>query len=185
MSKDHKEIITHWVSEYGDDLYSWALYKTSSKEVAEDLVQETFIAAFSNFEKFQEKSAPKTWLFSILKNKLIDFYRSKSNEYSLSFEEYYLPVKQSDAEFNENGRWKEASDISSQNWLDNPEFINILSNCKEKLPENWQFIIQAKFVLDQDSFSICQEIGITPSNYWQIMHRAKIVLKKCIEHNWM
>lgn len=185
MSKDAKETVTQWVSEYGDDLYSWAFYKTSNKEVAEDLTQETFIAAFSNIDKFQEKSEPKTWLFSILKNKIIDFYRKKAKGFSVSYDEYFQPMKQSDDLFNENERWNEASDITSQHWLDNPEFTSILSKCKDKLPENWQLIIQAKFVLNKESALICQEIGITPSNYWQIMHRSKLLLKKCIEFNWI
>ena len=184
MSENSKIIISNWLTEFGDELYSWAFYKTSNKEIAEDLVQETFIAAFINFTNFQEKSTPKTWLFSILKNKIIDFYRKKSKEFSISYEEYNQPIQQTDDLFDEEDRWKEVSDITSQNWLDNPEFVSILSKCKEKLPENWQFIIQAKFVLNQESKQICQELAISTSNYWQIMHRAKLGLKKCIELNW-
>lgn len=185
MSTDSKTTISNWLNEYGDELYSWAFYKTSNKEIAEDLVQDTFVSAFTNFDKFQEKSTPKTWLFSILKNKIIDFYRKKSKEFTTSYEEYSNPMKISDDLFNENEGWNDVSDITSQNWLDNPEFVTILSKCKNKLPENWQFIIQAKFVLDQDSKQICQELEITTSNYWQIIHRAKLLLKKCIEFNWI
>jgi len=185
MSQDSKIIISNWLNEYGDELYSWAFYKTSNKETSEDLVQETFIAAFINFDKFQEKSAPKTWLFSILKNKIIDFYRKKSKEFSISYADYSNPIKQSDDLFNEDEGWNTISDITSQNWLDNPEFNAILSNCIKKLPENWRFIIQSKYILDNDSKQICQELDITTSNYWQIMHRSKLLLKKCIEFNWI
>lgn len=185
MTNKSKIVISNWLNEYGDELYSWAFYKTSNKEIAEDLVQETFISAFSNYDKFQEKSAPKTWLHSILKNKIIDHYRKKSKEFTISFEEYYNPVKESNSLFNENNRWFDDSGISTQNWLDNPEFNTILSKCKNKLPKNWQFIIQAKYFLDKDSKQICQELEISTSNYWQIMHRAKLLLKKCIEINWV
>lgn len=184
MSENSKVIISNWVNKYSDELYSWAFYKTTNKEIAEDLVQDTFISAFSNYDKFQEKSTPKTWLFSILRNKIIDYYRKKANEFSISNEEYKNSLKISDDLFNDSDGWIEVSDITCENWLDNPEFIQILSKCKNKLPKNWQFIIQAKYVLGQDSKQVCTELGITTSNFWQITHRAKLLLKKCIELNW-
>ncbi|MFA7327306.1 MAG: RNA polymerase sigma factor [Candidatus Kapaibacterium sp.] len=67
--------IKSWVELYSDQLYTWAFYKTSDKETAEDLVQETFLAAINSFEKFEGKSEPKTWLLSILKNKIADHFR--------------------------------------------------------------------------------------------------------------
>ena len=185
MANDSKKTITTWLQEYGDELYSWALYKTSNKEIAEDLVQDTFVSACTNFDKFQNNSTPKTWLFSILKNKIIDHYRSKSRQFTTSYEDYSKPMQMSDDLFDSNEEWKEIAEVNAQNWLDNPEFITILSQCKNKLPENWQFILQARFILDQDSKNICQELEITMSNYWQIVHRAKLLLKKCIELNWI
>ena len=185
MANDSKKTITTWLQEYGDELYSWALYKTSNKEIAEDLVQDTFVSACTNFDKFQNNSTPKTWLFSILKNKIIDHYRSKSRQFTTSYEDYVKPMQMSDDLFDSNEEWKEIAEVNAQNWLDNPEFITILSQCKNKLPENWQFILQARFILDQDSKNICQELEITMSNYWQIVHRAKLLLKKCIELNWI
>lgn len=184
VSDISKKTISYWLEKYGDELYSWAYFKTSNKEVAEDLVQETFIAAFINFDKFQEKSSPKTWLSSILKNKIIDFYRKKSKEFSISYQDYRRSISESDKIFNEDGNWNDISDLTSQNWLDNPEFNTILLGCIKKLPDKWQFIIQSKYILDTDSKQICQELEITSSNYWQIMHRAKLLLKKCIELNW-
>ncbi len=53
-----------WVEMYSDNMFSWALHKTSSKETSEDLVQETFLAAVQSFDKFKGDSNPKTWLFS-------------------------------------------------------------------------------------------------------------------------
>lgn len=66
MPNTTNETIKSWVSKYSDKLYTWAFHKTSSKEIAEDLVQETFIVAITSFDKFQHKSSPETWLFSIL-----------------------------------------------------------------------------------------------------------------------
>ncbi len=69
------EATTCWVQLYSDSLYSWALHKTSDKETAEDLVQETFLVAVKSFNKFKGDSNPKTWLFAILNNKINDHYR--------------------------------------------------------------------------------------------------------------
>ena len=70
-----KEAIETMVELYTDQLYTFAFYKTSGKETAENLVQETFLAALKGFEKFENKSELKTWLFTILKNKIADHFR--------------------------------------------------------------------------------------------------------------
>ncbi len=65
--------ISDWVKQYSDDLYNWAYYKISKKELAEDLVQETFFSALKSIHNFKENSSAKTWLFSILNNKITEF----------------------------------------------------------------------------------------------------------------
>ena len=66
-----------WVDLYSDKMYTWALHKTSSIEIAEDLVQDTFLAAFQSISKFEGKSEPKTWLFAILNNKIAEHFRKQ------------------------------------------------------------------------------------------------------------
>ncbi len=68
-------VMKSWVEAFSDKMYLWTLYKTNSKETAEDLVQDTFLAAFQSIEKFEGKSEPKTWLFSILNNKIAEHFR--------------------------------------------------------------------------------------------------------------
>ena len=75
-----QEIFTSWVNDFSDDLFSWALHKTSDRMIAEDLVQETFFLAFRSFDSFKGESNPKTWLFKILHNKIIDYYRKNAKE---------------------------------------------------------------------------------------------------------
>lgn len=185
MNRHNSNIIADWVRDYSDDLYSWALYKTSKVEVAEDLIQETFFSAIKSIDSFQQNSSAKTWLFAILNNKIIDFYRKKSKEASYNMQDYPLTFSASEQSFDDTGHWVEESFITSQHWLDNPDFNAILSNCIQKLPENWSFVIQSKFILDKKANDICKELNITASNYWQLVHRAKVLLKKCIEINWL
>lgn len=178
-----KKTIKGWVNNYSDQLFTWAYYKTSDKEASEDLVQETFIVAFKSFDNFKEKSSPKTWLMSILKNKIADHFRKvyRTNAHkTFSFDQF----------FNGNDEWVASqrpenwSEEHTENLLDNSDFNKILSNCLEKLPETWKSSIILKFIEEKDSSIICQELEISSTNYWQIIHRAKLQLRKCLELNW-
>lgn len=175
--------IKYWVELYSDQLYTWAYYKTSDKETAEDLVQETFLAAVHSFQKFERKSEPKTWLVSILKNKIADHYRiayrnNASNIVSLS--QFFDNNEDWIAEQRPQ-QWKVEDE---QHLLDNIDFNRTLSHCLEELPVHWKASILLKFIEEKDTNEICQELEITPTNYWQIMHRAKLQLRKCLELNW-
>jgi RNA polymerase sigma-70 factor (TIGR02943 family) len=179
--------ISRWLDEYGDDMYSWAVYKTSSKETAEDLVQDTMLSAFKSFEKFKPGSNPKTWLFTILNNKIIDYYRASNTTKSVN-QTQLLGAKLEDDNFNADGIWNN-SPVSmwandEEHLLDNTAFLNILNNCIEALPNNWKSVIVSKYIDHKKGKEICQELGITPSNLWQMAHRAKLQLKGCLDSNW-
>lgn len=179
---------TEWVNLYSDKLYSWAFHKTSNKEVAEDLVQETFLAAFKAIDNFKFDSQPHTWLFSILNNKIIDYYRKKSNNNHLNHLIENQATRFSDSLFDENGAWK-SNEINSlwddeKHLLDDVEFNATMEFCMGELPQKWRATISAKYILEKDTSEICQEMKLTTTNYWQILHRAKIVLKNCIEKHW-
>jgi RNA polymerase sigma-70 factor (ECF subfamily) len=63
-----------------DSLYNTAYRMTRSAEDAEDLVQETFFKAYKYYDKFEEGTNLKAWLFKILKNTFINNYRKKKLE---------------------------------------------------------------------------------------------------------
>lgn len=181
--------IKDWVLDYSDTLYTWALSKTSSIEIAEDLVQETFLAATVSFDKFQNKSNPKTWLFSILNNKIIDHYRKKSNK-AISLDQMSeLQANQfTDALFDKNEKWNsnETNSIwdNEKHLLDDVDFNEIMSFCMGDLPEKWRIAISSKYILEKSTEETCQELEMSTTNYWQVIHRAKLLLKKCIEKHW-
>jgi len=129
--------IHEWVSLHADDLFRWALYKTTNRETAKDLVQETFLAALKSLDKFQGRCQPKTWLFTIMNNKISDFHCKKfrgtivkqSQLSSWSDDRDVLEIF-----FDKNGTWK--SDVKPTNWqeveahlLDNPEFKPVFDHC--------------------------------------------------------
>lgn len=180
-----------WVNDFSDDLFSWALYKTSSRETAEDLVQETFLAAFHKMENFKGDSKPKTWLFSILKNKIVDYYRSnaKTNNQTHSLSES-SGREITDDLFNENENWTNTEinnlwNNDEQELLDNPEFNKILLHCLDDLPSKWRNAFTSKYLTDKKAEEICQDLDISVTNYWQIVHRSKLLMKKCLEVKWL
>ncbi len=73
---------SHWVERYGDSLYRYALLRLQSRELAEDLIQETFAAALRNRSSFSGHSSERTWLIGILKHKIVDYLRAKYREQS-------------------------------------------------------------------------------------------------------
>lgn len=183
MNNSNAEI-TRWVKLYTKDLLAWARRKVADIQIAEDLVQDTFVAAVEQFASFRSESQPKTWLIAILNNKISEYYRSKIK----------LPLLPSDSDttleffFAPDGKWNES--VMPLEWneeehlLDNKQFLKILQSCLEKLPETWHSCIEMKFIAEHNAETICQELNISTTNYWQIIHRAKLQLRHCLEHHW-
>jgi RNA polymerase sigma-70 factor (TIGR02943 family) len=175
--------LSEWVETYTSDLYSWAFHKVSDPEMAKDLVQDTFLAAAEKIEGFRGDSTPKTWLFSILNYKIIDFYRKRVKQ----------PVRMENQVFStffdEEGSWKVANrprewNDDESNLLDNVDFQGVLKKCLDALPEKWNTCVKLKYLMEKNGDEICQELDITPTNFWQIVHRAKLQLRNCVEENW-
>jgi len=187
--EDKNRLITEWVNLYSDNLFTWAYHKTSSKEIAEDIVQDTFVSAHQAIDRFNHQSQAKTWLFSILNNKIIDHYRKSARQINTISDEEKASINQTNSLFNENGGW--VANANSLNWeteeniLDNSEFKKTMEHCIAKLPDKWKVAVVGKYTLEKKSEEICKELKITSSNYWQILHRAKLQLKACIEKNWI
>lgn len=184
MGTVNNKILSEWVEKYTDNMYSWAFHKVSNAELAADLVQDTFLAATEKMDSFKGNSSPKTWLFSILNNKIIDYYRKKINKADPHENETLIRF------FEASGDWQESS--KPRNWnlndeehlLDNDEFQHILKNCLDALPEKWNLCVKLKYLSGKGGEEICQELEISTSNYWQIIHRAKLQLRDCVGSNW-
>ncbi|MDB9882277.1 RNA polymerase sigma factor [Bacteroidia bacterium] len=185
-SNSHQEIIK-WLNKYGDDMYSWAYYKTSSKETAEDLVQDSMVSAYKSFEKYKSGTNPKTWLYTILNNKIIDYYRASNTSKSIN-ETSLIGNSLEGYKYDSNGIFAKVQDPlwgnTEEHLLDNSEFNDILSNCINALPPNWRNVILGKYFHHKKGSEISKDLGITSSNLWQMAHRAKLQLKTCLDQNW-
>ena len=179
----------NWVTLYADDLYSFASARISNRELAKDLVQDTFLAALKGYENFKEESSLRTWMTSILKNKITDAYRKKSSFSSSSVKEQ-LQEQNTDLFFEQNGHWRESHypqpwSVETSNPLEAREFQGILQQCMDKLPALWRSVFSMKHLEDEESVTICKELSLSPSNFWVIMHRTKLSLRACLEKRWM
>ncbi|MBX2844665.1 MAG: sigma-70 family RNA polymerase sigma factor [Saprospiraceae bacterium] len=179
----------NWVANYADNLFKYAVSRVSNEELARDIVQDTFVSALKAASKFQGRSTEKTWLFSILRNKIIDTYRAKAKYREVSID----TSENSEAEdvfFNTSGSWKR--DKYPQDWtvnldsdIEEKEFFQTLRGCLAKLSEKQRLVFSMKYLEGMDSEDICKEMGITPSNYWVLIHRAKLALRDCLETHWI
>ena len=184
-------VIKSWVNAYSDKLYSWCLYKTNSKEIAEDLVQDTFMAAFQAMNKFEGKSNPKTWLFTILNNKIADHFRKLYRKPTITESELKQSSEASFFEtyFDANGSWQKeqrpkAWQQEDAHLLDNTIFVRVLKSCMNKLSPDCYEAVQLKYIEEKKGEIICQELQISPTNFWQLLHRARLQLRRCLEINW-
>jgi RNA polymerase sigma-70 factor (ECF subfamily) len=174
-----------WIHDYSDMLYRYALTRVNDREVAKDLVQDTFLAAWRNAGNFKGEISEKNWLFTILKHKIIDHFRKSSTRLTDS-----LPEKEEqDPYFDSGEHWTASS--APRNWrtdtdsiIDRKEFYEVFSKCKGRLNEIQNTVFSLKYIDGVESDDICKELNITPSNYWVLIHRAKLQLRACLEKNW-
>lgn len=177
MTKEKQ--IEQWIELYTSVLLSRAFYLVSDKEEAKDIVQDVFLAAFSGYQSFKGNSSAKTWLHTILKNKVADYYRKK----------YKTPSNISlDSYFDEAGNWKNGDNLLRA-WDkatltgDYDEFEHLLEYCIEHLEPKLKIPIKLYYLHEKKTSEICQEISITTTNLWKILQRGRLQLRECLEKN--
>ncbi len=179
-----------WVTSFGDYLFSYALLKVGRRETAEDLVQEAFVSALKAKDTFKGDSSEKTWLTAILNNKIIDHYRKKD---VLKDSTSYLAETEDELSKHyfekSSGHWLVTA--SPQLWaestdseINKAEFAEVIQKCIQKMPAKLVPVFTAKFLDEEDSDIICKVHNISSSNYWVMIHRAKVLIRSCLEQNW-
>ena len=179
-----------WVELHGDYLFKYALMRLRDPAKAEDVVQETFLAALKGAKSFAGRSAEKSWLVGILKNKIYDHYRKASRETSFTDLEF-CSDEESDR-FVPHGPLKDAwiHELGPQEWsspgasLDSELFWNTFRDCSNKLPKNVAAVFNLREVDGMESKEVCALLHISESNLWVMLHRARMALRRCLETNW-
>jgi RNA polymerase sigma-70 factor (ECF subfamily) len=172
------------VDEHSDYLLSFAMSKIQDIDLSKDLVQDTFVSALTNLDTFEHRSKLRTWLTSILNRKIIDHWRKAETRYTDPASHFF-----SQEEGKGNGHWLENSGNQQtletiEDLITKGETIEELNDCLEKLPKRWRGVVSSKYLKESDSENICTDYDITPSNLWVIIHRAKLVLRDCLQTKW-
>ena len=187
MVKHHKlNDPSTWVDQYGDYLYTYALRRIQDISVAQDLVQDTFMAGLKSMNNYQGRSSEKTWLTSILRHKIIDHIRKKYRQPTLETDQ--AGEIDTNSYFHSHGKWKDPP----QEWLSNPaklleqkSFLEILHKCIKELPQRLAHALTLRELEGITTKEICKVLNISTTNCWTILHRARLLARKCIEINWL
>ncbi len=185
-SRDAAPQPDEWVDLYGNYLYRYALSRVSDPDTAEDLVQEALVAAIQSFERFQGKSSVKTWLVAILKRKIVDHYRRSSNRQATDNIE--AVANSVDDMFDDSGHWR----VMPTKWTVNPgtayqqrEFMDVLYDCLANMPERLAQIFMLREFDELSTADLCEKLSITESNSWVMLYRSRMLLRGCLEVNWL
>lgn len=172
------------------DMLRFANLQLRDDQLAEDVVQEALMGALAGEKGFSARAAVKTWVFAILRNKIVDAIRQRSrsvNVSALSPEEESLD-QSFDALFKANEFWQAES--RPRAWgnpeaaLHQEQFWAIFEACLKHLPENTARVFMMREFLEFDTTEVCAELNISTSNCHVILHRARNGLRGCLDRTW-
>ena len=187
QNKANEALFRQWVEAHADPLYHYSLKHVFDDDLAKDLVQETFLAAWRNMSGYKGEASVKNWLFLILKSKITDHFRKSSTKHEVA-----LAHKEGENShfFDEEDHWRKGYypqpwQVDFSNATEAKEFYQVFQSCGKKLKQLQNSAFVMKYVDGLKSEEICKVLGITASNYWVLLHRAKVQLRACLEKNWM
>jgi RNA polymerase sigma-70 factor (TIGR02943 family) len=178
----------HWVERHGDYLYRYALRTVRSPQAAEDIVQESLLAAWRGRDRFAGLAKERSWLTSILKRKVIDWLYASSRRRAKMAGTDSPTTDRTDDPFDKHGKWRNAP----KRWqntrpdadTDREEFWAIIQSCSNKLPVKLREVFYLCHLDERDTTDVCEDIGVTPNNLWVMLHRARLGLWQCLSKKW-
>ena len=181
----------NWPDLYGDFLYRFALLRTREASVAEEMVQETFLAALQARNRFAGQSTERSWLVGIMKHKIVDHFRKVVREIPTDELDRLGAGDDTDGTFDQGGHWK-VGQTAPLDWPDNPagileqkQFWDMLKRCLGELPPRMAQVFTLREVDEASTEEICAMLGITSSNLWVLLHRSRKHLRQCLETHYV
>lgn len=168
-------------------LLRYALLQLRNPALAEDAVQETLLAALEGRSRFSGHSTLRTWLTGILKHKIIDHLRRSGRERPLNgTDDDRAEADAIDALFAEDGHWRDQATDWGNPYaaLENSRFRVAFESCLQRLPARTARVFTMREVMEMDTEEICQELGISATNCWVMLHRARLTLRECLRLTW-
>ncbi len=152
-----RETFARLYDENMSKVYRYIYYKVNNQQVAEDLTSEVFEKALVNFSKYNsEKAAFSTWIFTIARNTITDFYRAQPKVKMVNIEEAVATP---------------SKDPGPEETIESGEEKQLLRRCIAKLPKNEQEIVRLKFTMEMTNREIAKVLGLTESNVGVMLYR--------------
>jgi RNA polymerase sigma-70 factor (ECF subfamily) len=176
------------LSIFRGDMLKFARMHLRNDDSAEDAVQEALTSAYASLKKFNNQAQLKTWVFSILKNKIVDIIRDRVRSPNVAVDINEIPENAIDDMFDDQGRWQD--DTCPINWdspekcFSNDQFWQVFEMCLTRLPENAARTFMMREIMGFDTDEICKDLAISPENCWVILHRARMMLRLCLNERW-
>ncbi len=174
---------SEWVDRHGDFLFGYARSRLRDQVSAEEVVQETFVSALSALKQYSGKGTERAWLLGVLKRKIVDYIRRRNRfESSLDSDDDIEQVL-----FKSNGKWKIDPRICAcrpEAAVERAEFWRVLDSCLDSLPARQRDVFALREIEGMSSHDICSELGISASNLWVLLYRARLRLGPCMSSRW-
>jgi RNA polymerase sigma-70 factor (ECF subfamily) len=176
---------TLWVDEHGDALFRYALLRLGDTQAAEDVVQETFLAALHARAGFAGQSSERTWMTGILKHKIVDHFRARGREQAVTDLDPSADVL---AEmFDQAGKWR--APLSGRqpdpgDVLERQEFWETFRRCLTHLPERMAEAFRLREMDGLPSEEVQSTLQVSANNLWVLLHRARLGLSRCLDLHW-
>lgn len=170
-----------WLAEHGDYLFRFARRRLHTDELAEDAVQETLLAALTAQARFTGTSSPRTWLTGILRHKIVDIVRARVRESELPHDED--GDEDWESLFRADGHWAEpvAEWRTPQSEAERAQLRRALVDCADRLKPALAQLFSLREVAGVETEEICKELGISATNCWVMLHRARLFMRNCLE----
>ena len=178
-----------YMAELRERMLKFASLQLADPGLAEDAVQEALAGALRNAKAFAGRSAFRTWVFAILRNKIADQIRFKRRQSQMiAMPLGHFPDEDEPRYFDAKGHW--APENRPSDW-GNPEvdllgkdFWRVFETCLDHLPPDQGRVFMMREFVEMETSEICAEVGITTTNLHVLMHRARLRLRNCLEGHW-
>jgi RNA polymerase sigma-70 factor (ECF subfamily) len=181
-----REAAERWVAEHADALWRFALSRTRGAEAAEEIVQETLLAAMQRLGGFSGASSERTWLLGIASHKIADHFRrlARTQHREDGGDDEPCGCERCRVLFTKGGKWA----AIPANWPELGEethesaaTLDALRQCMEALPPGQREVIWMRDLLDIPAEEVRKSLGLTATNLWTRLHRARAALRTCME----
>lgn len=175
-----------WPDLHGDRLYRYALSRIRDARAAEDLVQETLLAAFKSRERFRGESSELTWLTGILRNKIFEHLRRQAKEVPLGFD---ADDDRESALFEDGGHWRPQDqprdwDADPARRAESDELGAALRACLDGLAAAAARAFVLREMEGVGHREAAEALGLPPGHVAVLLYRARMRLRRCLERSY-